>query len=97
MAFSFIQLTAVRAPAETVYYVLDNVILDDSKQITGIFSWTYTAGDFENGVSQIFNLDIPHSAHNQDDLITVVEPSQIEITFEGNAHDEGVDIKMVLL
>ena len=84
------------ARAETVYYSLNNVILDDGTQITGIISWSYTAGDFENGVRQFVSLTIPHSSHNQDDLITPIEPSQIEITFEGNAHDDGVDIKLVL-
>ncbi len=96
MVFSLISITAFNAHAETVYYSLDNVILDDGTQMTGIISWSYTIGDFENGVRQFVSLTIPHSSHNQDDLITTIEPAQIEITFDGNAHDDGVDIKLVL-
>lgn len=94
---SLISLTALNAFSETVYFALDNVILDDSTQINGIISWTYTAGDFENGTRQFLSLTIPHSVHNQDDLVGTIEPGQIEITFEGNVHDDGVDIKLVLV
>lgn len=97
MVFSLISITAFNAHAETVYYSLNNVILDDGTQMTGIFSWIYDIDDFENGAGQFISLDIPHSSHNQDDLIATIEPSQIEITFEGNAHDDGVDITLVLL
>ena len=82
--------------AETVYYALNHLILDDQTTITGIFSWSYNAGDFENGIGQFIFLEIPHSIHNQDDLVATIEPAQIEITFNGNAHDDGVDIKLVL-
>jgi hypothetical protein len=83
--------------AETVYYGLENVTLDDGTQLSGFISWTYTPDNFENGTNQFIYLDIPHSAHNQGDLIATIEPSQIEITFDGNVHDDGVDIKLVLL
>ncbi len=97
LLFGFIQLTALDVQAvETVYYTLDNVILDDQTQMTGIFSWTYETGNFENGDGQFISLSIPHSSHNQDDLIATIEPSQIEITFDGNVHGDGVDIKLVL-
>lgn len=94
--FGFINLAAFRARAETVYYILDNVMLDDGTQMTGIISWPYMTGDFENGTPQFVSLTIPHSSHNQDDLIATIEVAQIEITFDGNAHDDGVDIKLVL-
>lgn len=94
--FGFINLAAFRAHAETVYYILDNVMLDDGTQMTGIISWPYMTGDFENGTPQFVSLTIPHSSHNQDDLIATIEVAQIEITFDGNAHDDGVDIKLVL-
>jgi hypothetical protein len=97
MISSLLGMAAFNVQAETAYYALHNVILDRGSRIDGFITWTYTAGDFANGTSQFVYLDIPNSVHNQDDLITVVEPSQIEITFDGNAHDDGVDIKMVLL
>lgn len=94
---SLISLAAFHVYAETVYFALDNVILDDNTQITGLISWDYTVDDFENGSGQFVSLTIPHSSHNQDDLIGTIEPGQIEITFEGNVHDDGVDIKLVLV
>lgn len=95
--FFWISIAATCVCAETVCYTLDHVLLDDGTQITGFFSWIYSPGDFENGVGQFHSLDIPHSTHNQDNLTTTIEPAQIEITFDGNVHDDGVDIKLVLL
>jgi len=96
LLFGFIQLAVLDVRAETAYYTLDNVVLDALTQMTGIFSWTYEPGNFENGDGQFISLFIPNSAHNQDDLIATIEPSQIEITFDGNVHGDGVDIKLVL-
>ncbi|MDZ8118224.1 hypothetical protein [Pontiella agarivorans] len=90
-------LGALASVAETAYYSLDQVRLDDGTTIDGFVMWTYSPGDFENGVNRFVYLDIPHSEHNQDDLIAAIEPAQIEITFDGNLHDDGVDIKIVLL
>lgn len=97
MIFSLLGMVPFNVPAETAYYALHDVILDRGSRIDGFIEWTYTPGDFENGSSQFVYLDIPNSVHNQDDLISVIEPSQIEITFDGNVHDDGVDIKIVLL
>jgi len=97
MAAFAIGMTVINARAETVYYALHDVILDRGSRIDGFIIWTYTPGDFENGTSDFIYLDIPISVHDQDDLISTIEPSQIEITFDGNVHDDGVDIKMVLI
>ena len=97
MISGLLGMIAFNVHAETAYYALDDVILDRGSRIDGFIIWTYTPGDFENGASQFIYLDIPNSVHNQDDLISIIEPSQIEITFDGNVHDDGVDIKMVLL
>lgn len=96
MISGVVNLAAFNAHAETVYYSLDNVILDDGTQMTGLISWSYTAGDFENGVRQFVYLTIPHSFHNQDDLITTIEPAQIEIALAQNTDSDGVDIKLGL-
>ena len=94
---SFILMAAFNAYADTVNYFLDNVNLDDNKQMTGTFSWTYGAGDFENGVGQFTSLVIPHTSHDQTDLnISIDIGKTIEITLIGNFHDDGVDISLVL-
>jgi len=59
MICSFILLAAINVHATEVNYTLENVILDDSTQMTGTFSWTFDIGDFENGVGQFTSLDIP--------------------------------------
>ena len=98
LVFGFMGLAAFNVHAETVYYTLDNVILDDDRQMTGTFSWTYDAGDFENGTGQFVSLEIPWTSHNQDDLNATFDiGSSIEITLEGSVHDDGVDITLFLL
>jgi hypothetical protein len=97
MISSLLGMVASEVHAETAYYALHNVILDRGSRIDGFISWTYTTNDFENGTNQFIYLDIPNSEHNQDNLISIIEPSQIEITFDGNVHGDGVDIKLVLL
>ena len=96
MLFGFINLAAFNGSAETAYYSLDNVMLDDGTQMVGVIAWPYTTGDFENGTPYFVSLTIPHSPHDQDDLIATIEVAQIEITFDGNVHGDGVDIKLVL-
>jgi hypothetical protein len=98
MIFSFILMAASETHAITENYTLDNVILDDNTQMTGTFSWTFDAGDFENGVGQFTSLAIPWTSHNQDDLDAVFDiGNSIEITLEGSVHDDGVDITLFLL
>jgi hypothetical protein len=89
--------TASSARADVMYYALEDVVLSDGRRMTGFFSWTYQAGDFENGSGQFFELDIPWTHHNQDDLDTAFDlGSSIEITLEGSVHDDGVDITLFL-
>jgi hypothetical protein len=95
---SFVLMAACDAHATTLNYRLDNVILDDLTQMTGTFTWTFDAGDFENGVGQFIALDIPNTAHDQTDLTATIDVRQsIEITLPGSTHDDGVDISLVLL
>ena len=95
MIFGCLNLAAFNVQAETVYYSLENVILEDLEQMTGIFSWTYDIDDFENGTGQFISLDIPW--HDENDLkITFDIGSSIEITLTNNLHDDGVDIMLVL-
>ena len=90
-------LCFLRAHADTVYYTLGNVVLEEGPQMTGIFSWTYTPGDFENGAGQFISLDIPYTAHDHTDLDANIDATQsIEITLADSVHDDGVDITLVL-
>ena len=98
MIFSFINVIAFKAHAETVYYSLDNVIMsENSEQMTGIFSWTFT-NEFEKGEGQFISLEIPWTIHDESDLTANIDVTEsIEITLEGSVHDDGVDIMLVLL
>jgi len=96
---ALVVLVSSGAGAETVNYVLDNVIMDrGGQQMSGAFSWTYDdPEEFENGVGVFSFLDIPFTAHDHTDLETEVDVgSSVEITFPGNFHDEGVDITLFL-
>lgn len=97
MVLGFIYIGAFNARAEVVYYTLDNIVLDDTTQMTGLFSWTYATGDFENGDGQFITLDIPWTSHNQDDLAAVFDiGNSIEIILTNSVHDDGVDITLFL-
>lgn len=83
--------------ADSVIYTLDDVILDDDTQMTGTFSWTFSAGDFENGVGQFTALVIPYTSHDHTDLNATFDiKKSIEITLPGSFHDDGVDITLLL-
>ena len=98
VVFGFIFMTAFSAHADTVYYTLDNVILDDTTQMTGTFSWTFNTDEFANGFGEFTALDIPWTGHDHTDLIATIDPTQsIEITLEVNTDSDGVDITLVLL
>lgn len=84
------------AAADEVTYFLDHVITDRGDPMTGTFTWTYDAGDFENGTGTFTELNIPYTFHGLGDLIITAEISQIEFTLSGNFHDDGVDVFLVL-
>ena len=95
MIFSFINVVAFCAHAEVVYYTLDNVLLEDQAQMTGIFSWTYEISDFENGEGEFILLDIPrHAGNNLGATFDI--GSSIEITLTNNLDSDGLDISLVL-
>jgi len=94
---SCVLFAAFSASADTVIYTLENVILTDDTQMTGQFSWTYDAGDFENGVGQFTSLVVPHTSHDHTDLeVSFDIAKSIEITLPGSFHDDGVDIMLLL-
>jgi hypothetical protein len=95
VAAGVIALVVFNAQAETVYYALENVLLEDNAKMTGIFSWTYEVGNFENGEGEFISLDIP--SHDENDLgVTFDIGSSIEITLTNNVDSDGLDISLVL-
>jgi len=65
--------------------------------LTGSFDWTYPIGDFENGSGKFSEISIPWYDPGLENLITTIEPGQIEITLDGNWHDRSIDISLFLL
>ncbi len=95
-------LTATLLAASTLTYTLDDVWLlpdvtrpyDPPQQMTGTFHWTYTPGDFENGVGVFTELYIPWYGTDIAALDIMVELNQIEFTLPGNYHSWGVDLQL---
>jgi hypothetical protein len=99
LIFGLVNLAVLQSRADIVHYSLNNVILDEGNaQMTGVFSWTYNAGEFNDGVGQFISLSIPWSLHDETDLKASFDIAKsIEITLPGSVHDDGVDITLVLV
>lgn len=97
LASALIALCPAVSNAAVMTFGLDNVFTDRGGQMTGQFTWTYTTGDFENGIGEFTSLDVPHTTHGLEDLIITIELSQIEFSLDGSFHDDGVDVTLVLL
>jgi hypothetical protein len=87
----------VNAQSNTVLFELRDAYLETGALLSGVFSWTYGVGDFENGVGEFLGLDVPYTTHDETDLgWTIDVTSSVEITLPGGVHDDGVDITLVL-
>jgi hypothetical protein len=99
--FSLLSLLgASAAHADTVSYTLDNVVLPPGDLITGTFVWTFNPADFEGGSGEFTSLEIPAPLSLWEpyvQLVTQIQANQIELTGNGNYHDVGLDITIVLL
>jgi hypothetical protein len=96
---SFAVLIAVSAgasAAETAAYLLEDVWLTPTQQLTGRFVWTYDPGDFENGVGTFTEIDIPWTGYGLESLVQSLEVSSLEVTLNGSVHDHGVDLYLAL-
>ena len=83
--------------AATADYILDNVVLDNSEQMTGFFRWTYTEGDFENGTGLFTDLFIPgHGADIEALTINFDIAKSIEFSLIANVHSGGVNVTLFL-
>ena len=100
MLFCLCIVVTANANAATVIYTLDNVILDDGEQITGMFYWTYDIDDFEGGTGVFTALEIPWRPDatvpplEQEGMVLTIENNQIEISLDNNFHDYGLDISL---
>lgn len=99
MCLAFI-MSVGAVQAETVSYILEDVFLVDGSQMTGVFDWTYTDGDFEGGSGVFTALEIPWRPGGtappleQAGMVLTIENKQIEISLDGNFHDYGLDISL---
>jgi hypothetical protein len=90
-------LGGMAACAETVYFKLENVLLASGRELTGTISWTYSPGNFEDGEGEFVSLQVPYSTHDHTDLDANIDLGEsIEITLPTSAHDDGVDINLIL-
>ncbi|MEZ5065950.1 MAG: T9SS type A sorting domain-containing protein [bacterium] len=95
-AFAVVGSTFSLSAADTVTYVLDNVVLESGPTMFGEFTWTYDTG-FLTGTGEFTSLVIPYTVHNETDLIWTIDvETSIEIVLDGSVHDDGVDITLRL-
>jgi hypothetical protein len=86
------------AQAATVSYILDDIFLEDSTQITGAFDWSYTIGEIGDGTGVFTALEIPWRPGGtpptleDPNMVITIESNQIEIAGHNSFHDYGLDI-----
>ncbi len=84
--------------ASIVSYTLDNIFLGTTTQMTGIFDWDYTPGDFENGTGTFKELSIPGTSKTIKDLnISFDIGKSIEFSLIQNLDNDGLDISLVFV
>ena len=97
--FSFIAsiMFISSATAAVVHYTLDNVIQDNTQQLTGSFNWTYQEGDFENGSGSFTDLYIPGYGSDISALTISFDISKsIEFSLTANLDNNGVNVSLFL-
>ncbi|VAW50970.1 hypothetical protein MNBD_GAMMA05-2544 [hydrothermal vent metagenome] len=83
--------------ADSVDYILDNVVMTNSLTITGIFTWTYPTGDFENGSGTFSDLTIPGYGSDLTGLNITIDLTSIEFSLKANLDNKSLDIVLRLL
>jgi hypothetical protein len=94
--FSLSWIGAFNAHAATVSYTLENVWLDATQQMTGTFSWTYTADNFENGVGVFSEIYVPRYGTDLTGLNITIDPSSIEVSLVQNLDSINVGVTLKL-
>lgn len=91
----------IAAQTQTITYSLENVRLKPdvshgagatSQPMTGEFTWTFTPGDFENGVGEMQWVNIPWFGSDLNEMVITLEPNQLEFSLLGNWHNLGLDV-----
>jgi hypothetical protein len=95
--FSLSCIGAFNAHAATVSYTLENVWLDDTQQMTGTFSWTYTAGDFENGEGLFSEIYVPRYGTDLSGLVITTDTSSIEVSLLDNLDSRNIGLSLKLI
>ncbi len=85
------------APAATVDFFFDDLVVGNGQPMTGRFSWTYTPGDFENGSGQFTELNIPGYGSDLSGLAITIAVEGIEFSLTTSFHDKELDINLRLL
>ncbi len=85
------------AQALTQTYILDNVFLNSTQQMTGTFVWNYDVGDFEGGSVSSSEFNIPTYTEAYYGLYTISYDikKSIEFSLVGNFHDRDFNISLV--
>ena len=97
LLFAILVAVSYHASAATITYTLDNIVQDDSNRLTGSFDWTYTE-TFAGGSGVFTSLWIEGDTGTPvpfNELTIDIQPKSIEITFAGEVHNNGIDIKLV--
>jgi len=83
-------------PTIQVVYTLDNLVLQPGDgQITGSFIWHYVADDFEGGIAEFTEIDIPGYGTDVTGLVFNFDvPVGLEITLLVNTNNNGVTINL---
>ena len=99
--FLFIAVLAISplgtVKADSVSYILDNVVMTNGDVITGKFTWTYPTGDFGNGSGVFTEIVIPGYGSDITGLNVTIDLTSIEVTLKANLDNKNLDIILRLL
>ena len=90
-------MSALNAHAATASYTLENVWQSNGQQMTGAFSWTYTADDFENGVGVFSEIYVPGWGTDLTGLVITIDASSIEVSLLQNLDSTNVGVTLKLI
>ncbi len=78
-------------------YMLDNVYLNDTKQMTGTFVWNYDVGDFEDGFATYSEFNIPTYSFATYGPYTITYDIKKSIEFSLVDNLDGTDFNISLV
>ena len=87
-------IIACSANAGVVTYTLDNVFQDNGAQMTGRYDWTYTEGDFENGIGVFNEINVPGYGTDLSGLKITIDTKSIEISLNQNLDSKNIAVSL---